>query len=692
MAALLHSFQSFVLAARWKIIDTLLTTASFGLNWISALALTVVIALTAAIGTAESATGTLLFQAQRIADGQVLELPGGVIRVERAIRIIGRSNVTIRGNTKQKTEIRGSRIYQTRHLKPNEPLPAGLIASNLLVIDADDAIRELWSIGGEAAIGCNATSDVSLFQDDHRFVCARWPKHGYARSTAVIIGDKNAFSFPVPPEQFASWQRLENLTVSGYFAVDWYYESANAAFDPTSGVVRTSLQQSYKPQKNFRYVMAGAPAYLTDPGEYISDPVGNRIFLTPLASGTDTPQIEIPIAQNIFDVQGGANITIENINISRARGTGIAIANTRKALVRDVQLSHLNDEAVSVRGGEGVVVDQVVVDDIGGTGVLLDGGDRRRLHPAGHSVRNSVIQKTSQIRRTYHPAIWLNGVGNSALGNFIADLPHMAIGFAGNDHIIAGNEITRVVTETSDSGAVYAGRDWTWRGTKIEGNYFHDILPEYEPSLADPKKDIEIKGIYLDDMLSGTEVRNNVFSRVQKPIFVGGGRDNLVEGNLVISPLDPAMLLDDRGLNSSDANNPDSTIRKRLNAVPVANEYYVHRYPELARILDDNAGAPLRNRFLDNIVVGGAVLKLNGSASKYAITSGNMEISNWRGNITDLRDLISTLPDNLVDLANRPTYVRLKNALAGFASQRVKLRTLMQTRGLQNTDPWSAPH
>jgi hypothetical protein len=49
----------------------------------------------------------------------------------------------------------------------------------------------------------------------------------------------------------------------------------------------------------------------------------------------------------------------------------------------------------------------------------------------------------------------------------------MAIGLGGNEHLIQGNEIHSVCTDTDDVGAFYMGRDYTCRGNIVRYNYFH---------------------------------------------------------------------------------------------------------------------------------------------------------------------------------------------------------------------------
>ena len=167
------------------------------------------------------------------------------------------------------------------------------------------------------------------------------------------------------------------------------------------------------------------------------------------------------------------------------------------------------------------------ISDTGEGGVLLSGGDRRTLAPAGLFVRDCRIVRFARIGHTFKPAVDIHGVGNIVAGNYIAEAPNFAVMFQGNDHLIEGNEITDVVNDTSDAGALYSSHDWTARGTIIRGNFLHDIKGR-QPGF-------ETKGVYLDDYTSGIAVRGNLFLRVEKPVFIGGGRDNLIEGNVFIA-------------------------------------------------------------------------------------------------------------------------------------------------------------
>jgi len=162
---------------------------------------------------------------------------------------------------------------------------------------------------------------------------------------------------------------------------------------------------------------------------------------------------------------------------------------------------------------------------VGSAGVTLSGGDRKTLSPAGHLAANNHIHHFGRLKRTYAGAIHLSGVGNRAANNLIHDAPHMAVGFGGNENVMERNEIHSVCQETGDVGVFYTGRDWTVRGNIIRHNFIHDV---HGPGLHGAQ------GVYLDDAASGTLVFGNVIYKTARAMLIGGGRDNVIENNLMV--------------------------------------------------------------------------------------------------------------------------------------------------------------
>jgi len=196
-----------------------------------------------------------------------------------------------------------------------------------------------------------------------------------------------------------------------------------------------------------------------------------------------------------------SHVTLQGMTLEACRDTAIEVAGGSRVLIAGCTIRNTGRDAVRMSGRESGVVG-CDISETGGGGVALDGGDRRTLTPAELYADNNHIHHFSRWDRVYQPGISLGGVGNRASHNLIENAPHMAIGFSGNDHRIEFNEIHSVCYESNDAGAVYAGRDWTMRGTIIRNNFFHHISGLEGRGCV---------GVYLDDQFSGTEVSKNVF-------------------------------------------------------------------------------------------------------------------------------------------------------------------------------------
>ena len=235
----------------------------------------------------------------------------------------------------------------------------------------------------------------------------------------------------------------------------------------------------------------------------------------------------------------------------------------------------------------------------GGGGISMTGGDRATLEAAGHFAENNHIRHYARLQRTYQSAIQISGVGIRVSHNLIHDAPHMAIGFGGNDHLIEFNEIHSVSYESNDAGAIYAGRNWTMRGTVIRHNYLHHINGFRGRGCV---------GVYLDDMYSGTEISSNLFYKVTRAAFIGGGRDNTIENNIFVD-CGPATHVDSRAMGWAGYHTDEWVEEARDQRTHLGLAFmeppYSTRWPQLTRILDEDPWAPRGNLIARNISVGG---------------------------------------------------------------------------------------
>lgn len=227
----------------------------------------------------------------------------------------------------------------------------------------------------------------------------------------------------------------------------------------------------------------------------------------------------------------------------------------------------------------------------GAGGVFLCGGDRVNLTSSGNMVKDCEITDVARWYKTYTAGIELRGVNAVVSGCKLHDLPHMAILFSGNCHVIENNELYRVCNLSNDAGAIYSGRDYTFYGNIIRYNYFHDFYG------------LEGKGcscLYFDDCMSSAEVYGNIFANLAHAIQLGGGHNFKIHHNSFYNC--DFLLLDNRGRRGFWMNPMAEDMRSRLKASPYKNDAWKNAFPELysADIDSDDFFLPYGNSITDN--------------------------------------------------------------------------------------------
>lgn len=452
-----------------------------------------------------------------------------------------------------------------------------------------------------------------LFHGGHPMTLARWPN---APEFALIAGyppasDRNdehggklgelPGGFNYDGDRPTRWQDTGDLWVHGYWAYDWAnsYEKV-ALLDREQKLVKTAPPHgNYGFRKGQRFYFLNVLEEIDQPGEWFLDgKTGNLYFWPPNTKVADPDKTDnqsakrriapAPKVETLLSVLGGplvlfndvSHLTLQGIVFEATRGNAIEIRGGSSNRVAGCVIRNIGNSGVVINGGIAHGVVSCDIFDTGDGGVSLTGGDRQALVPACHFVENCHFQRQGRWSKCYVPAVHLQGVGMRVWHNLIHDHPHCAILFWGNDHLIEFNEIHHIALETGDVGAIYTGRDYTFRGNRIRHNFIHHTGGVGMGSM----------GVYMDDCVSGTEVFGNLFYKVHWAMFIGGGRDHRVENNLFVD-CDPAVRVDGRGLDRSPVwrNMVNDFMRRRLNDVPLA--LYRERYPEM-KSLDRYYGAP----------------------------------------------------------------------------------------------------
>ncbi|MFI5385139.1 MAG: right-handed parallel beta-helix repeat-containing protein [Fimbriimonadales bacterium] len=513
-----------------------------------------------------------------------------------------------------------------------------------------------------------------LFAGRSPMTLARWPNQGYAKVGTVIEpgnGEQDRDKpprmpvFTVADDRPKSWAKAEDLWLYGYWKYDWADESIRVkGIDPGTGAITLDRPHVYGVDKGTPFFAENLVEELDEPGEYWIDRAKGRLYFIPrdasTARGTladprhgtellrlerpssgegpnlniaarilakpgdprgveasSNPRLEIStLTQPILKIAEAKDVTIRGIDLCVSCGDGAQIKNGEKVRLEGCRMFALGGRGATVEGGHNSGLQSCDLWATGEGGVTLSGGDRNTLQPARNFVDNCDIHDYQRRSQTYRPAVLMSGVGNRVSRCAMHDAPHSAIIFSGNDHVIEYNEFYRTITRTGDGGVVYTGRDWTARGTEIRFNHFHDNigLSKWEPA------------IYIDDLGSGINVHDNLIERCHWGFLIGGGRDNVVEGNTIVD-CHLAFDCDARGLGWGKSMLP--TLTAGLNSVPYQREPWSARYPALVRILDKEPLAPSGNMLRNNVLVrsGKVTDRMEAPFRKSTVIQGNVEAS-----------------------------------------------------------------
>lgn len=452
------------------------------------------------------------------------------------------------------------------------------------------------------AVGTNC----ELFFNDRRMRLARYPNgNDFLKLEAVAsIGEVHEF----PPQNYyrefdsmrnpdagcyimraadnervKTWQELDDIWAFGYFYWDWADASTPIKkFDTEHRRFFPEYTACFGARAGAPYYFYNIPEELDEPGEWYLDRKNGVLYIYPYGDMTDA-EIDISLYDGNVINADADDLTLDGFMIKCSRGSGIIMRGDRNTL-RNCEIKNVYGSAAELYGNDNLI-SACEAAHTGRGGFMVCGGDRSTLTAGNNAIDNCYIHDFGEVYLTYSLGASLQGVGNRCTHNEICFCPSIAVGYGGNEHLIEYNYIHDVVRQSSDSGAIYSGYDWTAHGTVIRYNVIADVGGgEHRPD-----------GIYYDDSLSGQTAYGNLLVNVMKNGFlIGGGRDIRVNGNIIAGCGTP-ISYDDRardgfvngGWAKQSCNSPDSPLWTRLHAVKFREKPWSEKYPSLAEVIED---------------------------------------------------------------------------------------------------------
>ncbi len=481
---------------------------------------------------------------------------------------------------------------------------------------------------GVSDFGSPAGGGIELFFDGHAMTLSRWPNEGFTRIENVLgkterdtRGTKGCAEgiFTYDGVRPSRWVDEPDAWVHGYWFWDWSEQRHKVkSIDAQQRVIEVEPPyHGYGYRKGQWFYGFNLLSEIDQPGEWYVDRERGKLYFWPPSPVTQSEAV-VSVIPTLISMKDVSHVKWRGFTLEGARGTAVTMSGGTENRVGGCSIRNVGGWAVHVSGGTHHGVVGCDMSQMGGGGISLSGGDRTTLKPAGHFAENNHIHHYARVKRVYHPGITLQGVGNRASHNLIHNAPHMGMGFGGNDHLIELNEIHSVCYESNDAGAIYTGRDWTQRGTVIRNNYLHHITGFEGRGCV---------GVYLDDMFCGTEITGNLFYRVTRAAFIGGGRDCVVSKNLFVD-CNPSLHIDARALGWAHDHADDWIKEGREKGTHKGIHYkeppYSERYPQLVNILEEEPAAPRGNRVFANVSFGGKWDEVDEAARKYQVIVDNL--------------------------------------------------------------------
>jgi hypothetical protein len=472
-------------------------------------------------------------------------------------------------------------------------------------------------------VGGGATPPMELFINGRSMTPARWPNEGLApMDDSMPLEDRiidagedwtpsnktgKGGTFRVDFDRLKHWTNAEDMLLDGLVANDWSWQShLIASMDAEQKTLTLQDPAPYTIKMTPRFYIENLLEEIDMPGEYFIDRQTGYLYLYPPAGMADDAFLCVStLKEPMLSIEGASRLTFHGITFDTGREAAISLNTGEANRFSQLEVRNFTGNAVKLAGRNNGIV-RSDIHHIGGSGVILEGGDFDSLLPGGNFVEDTTIHHFARYDKAYTPGVTLLGVGNRVSHCEIYEGPHGGITISGNDHLIEYNILRDLIKDFSDFGAIYAaiGANPLRRGTVIRRNLIYN--------LGAPGRKWCI-GIYSDWFSQGFTIEENILYRIgddpEMFEFIGivnsSGRYNKVLNNIFIDCPIPY----ERGYNMSygyKKNGKDVKLLKSWRDIfedpELLGGIYGIRYPELHRFFDEDIWFPTTSYFERNLI------------------------------------------------------------------------------------------
>lgn len=285
-----------------------------------------------------------------------------------------------------------------------------------------------------------------------------------------------------------------------------------------------------------KYVVWNVREGMLRPGQWYFDRSARKVVYWPLpGEKLDRFEALVPAIGTVIRVRGsqdrpvtgvilrGLTVTLTNTPL-KAGGFGagsfdgaIALDHIHRCTLADLTVRNVAGQGIRASSATALTVSRCSVSHTGACGIIANG---KGIRLADNDIHD--------VGRIYPSAIglWFNGSDSEVSHNEIHDCPYSGIIGSGNDQLVVGNLIYRVMQELHDGGGIYVS---ACKRVTLRGNVIRDIVDTGGYGAS---------AYYLDEQAEDCVVEGNISLNVARPSHNHMARHNMLRGNIFVMPGD----------------------------------------------------------------------------------------------------------------------------------------------------------
>lgn len=342
------------------------------------------------------------------------------------------------------------------------------------------------------------------------------------------------------PADLGPWLDVANAELTVYHM--WDESTVGlSSHDPLTQTLRFSTPAGHPPGAFGvqQFVVWNVREGMKKPGQWYLDRTAGKVVYWPLPGENMTKaEVIAPRVESVLHLKGTkesqvVNVTLKGLTLSVtntplvAGGFGasrfdgaLSLAFVNQCRLRDLTVLNVAGQGIKGHGCTQVRIEGCELKNIGACGVKVDGTNTAITD---NSIHHTGIAYPSAI------ALWIGGDHLEASHNEIHDAPYTGIAGEGNDHLIEGNLIHRVMQVLHDGAAIYIT---FCKGITVRGNVVREIADTGGYGAS---------AYYLDEQAQGCLVERNLAEWVGWPSHNHMAKGNTIRGNVFLTKGDAKL-------------------------------------------------------------------------------------------------------------------------------------------------------